>query len=223
MESLRGIEALRNVPLKDICLDRNEALRHLSSHAESVVYQNIESLTSRLNPEHPDYSRTVGMAKNYLNEIEPGGLALTEKDYDIAMQSLGFLPFEQIVINLIERLFPDRYVSHGKHAGITCFNYLSDLIRIIDPKIASFDDGVHSVIEAARKVDRSNDMMFDLGTMVGESICHRGSEDHPLNFFADKEMAKQFQQKFYRHASYFEKGTFNRGLKSTQNERINAS
>ena len=152
MENLRGVEALRCLPIKDALLKREEAIAKLSAHASSVVSGNTREFILKRNSIMPWYTGSVDSPDSISGKLKPGGLSLTDHDYDLLMNNYGSLSFEQTLQRLDEDVFPGFLMreSINRAQGTLCFNYLLDLLSIIDPKVATFDEGVSTIVEENR-------------------------------------------------------------------------
>jgi len=219
MEKSRGIEALRSVPMKEILLKREEAIAKLSAHTLTVVTGNTEDFSLLRNSRMSWYKGGVDSPNLISDGLKPGGLSLTDHDYDLLMNNYGSLSFKQGLQGLIEDVFPGFLMRDSvfRAQGTLCFNYLLDLLNIIDPKIATFDEGVKVIMESMRETDTSFNSYL-LGVIVDDILNRKGTKVIPFEFYADLEETERFKQAYLRFASTEEKLSFTHGLNNTREE-----
>lgn len=86
------------------------------------------------------------------------------------------------------QLFPPN-PDRTRNPGVEAVNYFLDLARIIDPTIATFDDGVETFMKSLREKKFFPFML--LGGMIDDTINRLSDQGYP-DFLADTEGAKHF-------------------------------
>lgn len=216
MERLKGINALRILPFSDVLLSREEAIRKLFQHAGNIVSSNTRDFISLRDTIMPWYKGRVDDPDSVAGKMKPGGLSLTDHDYDLFISRYGNLSFKQALQGLITEVFPKFLTQDAvfRQQGTLCFNYLLDLLSIINPKVASFEEGVSMLPES---IDEDN-MLFNshlLGTIVADVLERKGTEMIPFEFYADLYTTERFKQSYLLSASIWQKLSFTNGLNST--------
>ncbi|MDO8503347.1 MAG: hypothetical protein Q7S60_01515 [bacterium] len=226
MEKPIGLEALGNYPFTDVVLSQDMALDILTQNSHKVLALNaglcIDLIDSK-NPEgraYIDRLRKLQISPGAF--FPPGGSSMSKEELRRIYRDWGSLTFEEVVHKFMGEIFPTFFDENSKQSrepGVICTCYLLDILRIIDPKVASFDDGVKTVINVMRK---DNHMLltspFLLGAMIDDTIHLRRTTQERIDFLADKEGAIKFKDAFLRFANDNEREAFEKGLTITLNE-----
>jgi hypothetical protein len=164
----------------------------------------------------PWYKGSVDDSDSVSNKLKPGGLSLTDYDYDLLINKYGDLSFKQTLQGLIVDVFPNFLMQDAvfRQQGTLCFNYLLDLLSIIDPAVATFEEGVKIVSESISE----DNILFNsnlLGAIIADVLERKGTEMIPFEFYADLETTERFKQSYLHSASIEQRLSFTNGLNST--------
>lgn len=218
MEKYRGKEALTNYSFRDVTLKPAEAMNILTSKTTSSFDDSAKKLIDDLSF-YPAMNRD---AINILKELRnnpgkylEGGLTITTNDLGTLRKKWGNLTFKNVIEKAATEVFPTFFNKNARNPGTMCVGFILDMLRIIDPKVASFEEGVSVVVEGIRESKYPFEL---LGAMVDDAIHLRGTEAIPFELFADREGTKQFRDLVLHFANDGEKKSFELGLKLTKEE-----
>ncbi len=218
MERDNGVIALRTKPFTKVALRQNTALNVLSQSTREIFRANTTMLLENPEiqlPENSGFRNRLEKAKAETDSlIDPGGTSLSSEELNFIYRRWGNLTFNRIVGRFLTEVFPGFLENKSeREPGVVCLGYCLDLIRIINPKVASFDAGVQSVIDEMKHSDLITP--FVLGAMVDDTINLSTRSKSPIDFLADKKGALQFKESYLKLADEGEKQDFERGFKIT--------
>lgn len=222
METPKGIEALKNCPFKDIALRQDVALAALTRRARDVFRANVDYLlqTPDLDPNAKENLQSAHSNSDRL--IPPGGVSLDEDEMNSVYGEWGKLTFVQVTGKFMTEVFPQflNKEEGSRGSGVVCLGYILDLLATVDPKVASFDEGVQAVIIAIREGANSDRLSWLFGAMVDDTLhCRRTLKMKlPLDLLADRDGAARFQESFLRLANPHERDLFQKGVDITLRE-----
>lgn len=190
-EKEKGLEALTTLPLSVVILSRGAAMDKLTQRTKAALCRNIDALKRNISKNGDDSS----FLDSYGADIE-GGYSLTPQEYSWIMDSNSILSFSRMCTIFVDRIFPKFFTDeeHPREPGVTCMGYLLDLIDIIDPQVASYDEGVQIVIDTIERSQWCN--FFVLGAMIDDSrklVSKSGIPD----VFMDPEAVEKFMTSLY--------------------------
>lgn len=193
-EGSRGIEALGILPFREAVFDRDRALTTLTPITYQVLQKNCRADIDYLKTHTPQavfpIQRRQQIADHPESFLQPGGLSLSIGELD-RMYSEG-LTFQQQTEKIMrqtaaELIPPDP--NRTRNPGIKAINYFNDLLRILNPDIAKYEEGVEMILRSLRKNGFFTFPM--LGAMIDDTINRRSDAGYP-DFLADTEGAEQF-------------------------------
>lgn len=225
METEKGVDALRTLPFKEVTLPPSVAVPALTEKMRLVfdtnldLYMNaIENAIDSQNPERTALLGRLEEAKARRDVIfKPGGLCLTEDEVNFIYDEWGSLTFEKIAKKFMTEVFPKFVADPQSSSGNKCVGYMLDLLRLLDPKIASFKDGVRIFADAATE---PNSLVnpFLLGSMVDDAIHRRGTVEFQFHFLSDKQGSEELKDAFLACFGENDRNDFQRGIDITLNE-----
>lgn len=203
-EGLRGVEALAAYPLKDIILKPDEALSLLTKMARKNYVNNVNVIISSFDPKS---SKIIPLPQKKSAEISIGELPLICKDW-------GDLTLKRATKKAMEESFPEILDEEdpSNNLNIICAMHLLNTLRIIDPKIATFEEGIATMIEGVRKSDTCPSSFVILGGILTEAILLKGTEDVPFDLLVDVDGAKAVRNYVFRSVGMLDKLNFGIGI-----------
>lgn len=224
MERQSGKEALTNYSFRDVTLKPAEALERLTQRTRVVFVGNVDAAIANIMAQSSENSLLINRLKVARNgSVNSGGLSILERELQFVYRTLGTLTFKEVAKKFIDEIFPTFLEKDDPsvNPGNVCIGYLLDMLRIIDPRVASFDDGVAIIAQNIRE-SKSSFSFFMLGAMVDNSMHLRGTESLPFDPLADKEGAKQLKESLLQFVDGDERQDFEEGLNITIGEVSNA-
>lgn len=224
MERQKRKEALTNYSFRDVTLKPAEALESLTQRTRAVFVSNVNAVIANIMVQPSENSILINKLEVVRNRsVNPGGFSISESELQFLYRTLGALTFKDVTKKFIDEIFPTflKKDDSSTNPGNVCIGYLLDMLRIIDPKVASFDDGVAIIAQNIRE-SKSSFSFFVLGVMVDDSMHLRGTGSLPFDPFADKEGAKQLKESLLQFVDGGERQDFEKGLSVTIGEMSNA-
>lgn len=211
-EQLRGGEALRKLDFSQVVLPYNKALDQLTKVTRGAINSNVEK-----------YLKKVGRNRNghverLLQNIGEGGFGFDGRTlallYDNALQNrFTYMNVAQYTVDeIIPAFWGNCRTKYGKDANVATgsVGYLLDLLQILNPQIALFDDGVGVIVEAIRAGSGGISFLL-LGSMIDDAEHLRGTKDLPFNPIMSVDMAVRLRDSLRRHLPPNELASFNKG------------
>lgn len=222
MEALRGHEALRTLPFRDVVLGIDEAIDTLAVRTSVVLDTNVEKVFGLLGskfPQHKFPPEGIEHAKKAAKEfMGSGGLSMERVDLEHIFAEWGTLSYSQVVEKMITEVFPHFLEGKAKRnpAGVFVGYYL-DLANIVNPQIATFEDAVQIIAENVRK-QHDRYKWFALGVYVDDAIKNKGIPGAGFDYLTDTENTERFRDTLLKFLRPKEKDHFMRGIDITFNE-----
>jgi hypothetical protein len=171
MEQAKGVEALENLPIRDILRPKNEAIAVLTDRTLTNVIRNASTLADSIQKASPEETELISklrlVAQDPKESFPVGGLSVEERDYDkIASGDLG-ATFTSFLKNFIGNYVPTFFERKGnvRDPGVMTMGYLLDFMKMVRPEIASEEDVVKCIIDVMR--DRNTTIARTTGNNGG--------------------------------------------------------
>ena len=191
MERPKGKEALSYLPFRDVVIPEEKAVEILTAITRKVVKSNLENKILSLESQDLGEDEFINTLRELSSEdassqLPAGGLSTSVEDLHFLYSSYGNQAFEQVTTMFFEHVFPERISEKpvDRNPASICIGYILDLLEIIDPEVATFEEGVEIMLESARKTNFS---FFVLGAQVDDTYHLRGTHQLPLELMLDKE------------------------------------
>lgn len=219
METPRGREAISHYPFREITLKHADAVEKLNQRSISVFNANSDSVIASLNPKSPEVSAYIDCLKKERKENgQPGEEELSALDATVSImlsEAWGDSTLKSTTALAIDEIFPkileEEKTVDARNPHIVCLEYLLDMLRIIDPKVATFDEGVRAMVEGIRG-SKYMSSFLKFGMMVDDTINLRAIDGRGFDLYADVEAAKEFSKNVFCFANLEEKLDFEAGL-----------
>lgn len=220
-ERRSGKDALKNLPLKDVVLDFEGALEKLSRRSRDSASDNIRELRDlqSLEIDNPFRSEAVDYFEKMLNTMdewyEPGGFSFTEAELDLFYQHYGNTSFEGAVESFVRDMFPPLLDGNRiyRKPECICVGYLLDLVEIIDPAVAAYEERIEVLTEAVRNSGFDN---YDLGSLFDDAVQMRGTGYVPYEVLLDRDEVINFRDLYVKNLSIGERDRFVQGYNANQ-------
>lgn len=222
MERLAGAEALRQLPFRDVALPVEEAMDILTSRTMVCVGDNIGKKYEKYNlrfPQEQALPEDIESAKTKAKAlIAPGGLAFSAQNLTFIYAQWGTLSYSSVVEKMVKEVIPRFFVQKPvRNPGTICVGYFLDLVSIVDPQVAGFDDAVEIIVESVRKSPDSLSW-FVLGGAVDDSIKNLGAPGTGGDYLTDTETTERFRDVLLKKLTLEEKIHFMAGYEITLDE-----
>lgn len=208
-----GIIALRTRPFAEVVLPRTQALDALTVRTRRVIANNAAFLLTnpRLegDPRRGEYQEAVfGLRDFMLNRDPRGGISLIEPELDMVYR--WELTFAATAAKFVDEVFPHfaENDSGGREPGVINMGYALDLLHIIRPDVATFDQGVAVFADVSR--ESSETSPFILGSMVDDTVRLASNSGIP-DLMADRSGALRFMEAYLRSADEADRALFTFG------------
>ncbi len=114
-ERKRGVENLEALPLRDVLLQPNHAIRHLTDISKQAILSNANSLAAHPGNQEAGAQQLIkGLKLAYLSHLDknPGGLSLTQEELRQTLETVGSnVTFKQLVSLLASQRFTKIFES----------------------------------------------------------------------------------------------------------------
>lgn len=208
-----GIVALRTRPFVEVVLPRDQALDSLTARTRRVIANNAAFLLTEPglagDPRKREYQEAVfGLRDFMLNQDPQGGTSLIEPDLDMVYR--WGLTFAESAAKFADEVFP-HFIDGGsgnREPGVINMGYALDLLHIIRPDVATFDQGVAVFADVSR--ESSETSPFILGSMVDDTVRLTSSIGIP-DLMADRQGALRFMEAYLRLANDADRSLFTFG------------
>lgn len=211
-----GTEALQALPFVDVVLPIEQGLATLTQTFQTALDKSRDRIRFTDDGRQEKFSRLLNEAgKNR------GGYSMSEEDLRWVYENWGQNTFRQVLDGFIVHIFPNLFADKERlrNPRTTCVGYILDLLHLIDPKMATFDDGVREVIDAfGQAAPETRCSLFTLGAMVDDGEHLRGSPELPMELFIDRDEVIRFKEAVLRLASEKAESDFTRGCDVSYNE-----
>ncbi len=223
MESLRGYEALTTLPFREIAIPEEEALPKLNGKFQEVVSQSVDIFIPMIGPETPHYEAVVEHYKQFVEkakEVTTVGLGMGDVDVEKIYQEWGNNTYLDNMIRVVRHVGMESRTKTPEGADNPAsgrIGFFLDMLRLISPDVATFDNGVKVFASAMRRTGYILEP-FALGAMVDDVILRKGTADFPYDFYSDSKGAAIFAASYIHHATTAERMAFQQGLDITLEE-----
>jgi len=225
----RGAEALTMLPFRDVVIPKKDAFQNLTQRTLHVVQKNCASIytwASLLPESMRDEPRLgiyrVGM-ENPSRISRAGGLYFDERMIDSLYGPQGPSTFPNLITEiqaLLIRSHEEPTLPMPTLPGVDSMKSMLDVLHILDPKIASFDNGVEVILKSFRLQNTTDEGIFQggaiLGWMIDDTVNLRAVNPTGRDIFADSEGAKRFLDTALRIGMPAEKAGIQQGIKEAQ-------
>lgn len=209
VDKLRGKEALIHLGFRDVVYPHDYILDKMTVRTRSAVRTNLDSKIQTLEREGSmgaiDLAKDFRSQRDAVNEImTPGGFGFNSEEFERLYGVTGFdHTYKDVVqyyidVGLPSYIEPNKPDKDAANPGVACAGYLLDLLFILDPKIASFNDGVKIIIDAIRNGNGKINFTL-LGGIIDDAIHLRGTEDFPVDFIMSIKEAKDLRDSLKKY------------------------
>lgn len=218
-ENPRGIDALQTLPFREVVLPFDEALSILTGKTIDAFKANLQIIIDHVDTSLPDgnvLKQHLELMKSIVQQVPPGGSSMSGPELDIFYDKPDIGNYRRGVEYIMKDVFPFFMAApqkQNREPGIICLGYLTDLLGIINPEVASYEAGVATVIDVMRSpTNKMTALLF--GAMVDDALKLRGSPDGktPFDPYIDREAVTKFQEAFLKLATPQEIKQFNAGV-----------
>lgn len=225
-ESLTGKDALKQLPATDVLYPKDTALSFLTERTRKAFTENIDTALRELVPDAPQNQQLIPILRAMKDQanltVPPGGLALSNQDVDRVYEEARQHSFETITRTYMERaiprIFADKEAAKRQNPGNVSLGILLDLLSMIDPETASFEDGVQTIIDIMRENPNQFVNPFILGTMFDDATHLRGTALFPFELLMSREEAERFQNTYFGLANTKELKLCQQGIDISYND-----
>jgi len=223
MESLRGYEALATLPFREVAIPEAEAMPKLSGKFQEVVVQSVDIFIPMIRPETPDYEAAVEHYRQFgekAKEVTNVGLGMGDVDVEKMYGQWGSDTYLENMMRVVSHVGTESRKSIPKGADNPAsgrIGFFLDMLRLISPDVATFDNGVKVFTSAMRRTGYILEP-FALGAMIDDVIRRKGSPEFPFDFYSDSQGAAIFAASYIQHANSAERQAFQQGLDITLDE-----
>lgn len=228
-EKLTGHDILERVPLSELLLPRDEALRVLHDYSIRSARFNFDVLTNYAHqlplpwPARVRSEVTPEYIEKQIALLPVGGSALLPRDFDTIYDSFSGKPFNRLLRHYLKERIPSLFKqqAHGnRQPGVVAVGMLTDLKRIIRPEIVNPDTVYPFIIKYMRRPGVVNSMVFGpfgLGASLDDTIkLERGTTSLDIiDPRADKLGAIELYKTYLRVATDEEKRMMMAGFNIT--------
>jgi hypothetical protein len=188
-----GLEALRNLPVRETLLPYDEALARLTQRTRSSVESNIQTLI--------DSSTAVGqktpgnllfLQQSLDSWLNPGGYSLNESELIYVLENKGNATLYQTLRFFVEHVFPE-FASRlpiTRNPGCVAVGYLLDFLDIIRPEFASRKDAISLIAQVASELPDAN---FNLGVYFDDATEGAGTLTLPMDIIMNTQSARELK------------------------------
>lgn len=212
-----GIDALKTLPAIEVVRPVDEAIKVLTKKTKDAVpvcisyYEKEGILTITGDREH--------FVTAIQNEFSDGGYFFT--DWELRYLYVSLSTTKISLFNYINHLFgkniPELLTKSPlkRNSGISAMGILLDIIEVVKPDVATFDEKVALVVESIRVNDFQP---FLLGAIVDDTIKLLPFLEGDLELTISQDEVKRFAKSYYEQATPQEKIFFAQGLAMTMND-----
>lgn len=214
MEQAKGVEALGNLPIRDVLRPKDETIAVLTARTQENIIRNATSLADTIQKQAPEEEELIGklrlIAQDTKESFPVGGFSVEERDYDkIASGDLG-TTFTSFLKNFIGNYVPTFFERKGnvRDPGVMTMGYFLDFMKMVRPEIASEEDVVKCIIDVMRDpaIQLSPGI---LGAMVDDSMQMISNGSFPFDFLTSIPDTENFDEYFLRNATEKEIDEYN--------------
>ncbi len=219
MERPIGPEALRELPFRDVVLGFDDAVDVLCARASIVLDANIDKIFEENNSVFPTLGACedeVERVKGAAGEYRTGrGLAVSRNELKSIYDEGCVLTYNQVVEHVVSQVFSRCLVKDQKRiAGAACIGYCLDLVSIVNPQIADFEDAVQIIVDNVKKTQGKYKWFF-LGTFIDDCIKNATNPQFDFDYLIDIENTLKFRDTLLKLLPAKEKAKFMRAFDTT--------
>lgn len=214
MEIVHGVEALKKIPLKNIFLPYKRALEKLNNRTKTAFRKNFQIVKNKVDLDPEQLKLIKEYRSKFLEKWIDGGFSLTGNELNEILNSFGQVTFKIFLKIFFSKIVPNFFninESSPREPGVIVMGYLLDFFDIINPKIASFRDGVAILVELMREEPSDFLNPLVMGAMVDDSRNLRTSEGIFFDPFMSPEEVNKFDKVFSSFLNDEEKKKYERG------------
>jgi len=192
---------LLTLPFSEVALPFDEALAKLEGVKERVFSDCADYWLGLYQQHEPreeverELKLLTKIRTEMLGEMIPGGRSMSEYEMTHVYR---FSSFRTVVESLMEEAFP-RFHQTNRRCGNEAAGYILDVLDILSPDMASFEDGAKLFAELSLRPGAYINPTF-LGAFIDDTRKRWGAGDVPWDFFSDAQGAERlrvcFEQEF---------------------------
>lgn len=221
----RGVEALSHLSFRDVVLPQPIAMGRLHQRSVDIMHTNLTAINvwaSGL----PQPLRPTETLEIYRDEIErPGfhvpaaGLYVQPPMLDLLYQTRAPVTFRSVISVVkheLEAKIENPALRTARLPTVEAMSNYLDLIHILNPQVAYYDEGVALVLKDLRETSEPNSEFTygsELGWMIDDTLHLRTDNPFVKDYLADSQGAQRFLDTVLRIATPLEKEGIKNGMR----------